>query len=222
MSESSAEPTAAPSGDGGGDAAAQQMLGDAVAAGQFLNSPKPAAPAAPAQPTPQQAAASNGAQPEVTDWEAEATKWKSLARKHENQHLSALGFKSKDEIDQLRTAAEKYREHEDAQKSEMQRATDRATGLEKQLADVKASNARLMAAATHNIPPDLIDLLGAGTDEEINARAEALAGRLKATAPPPAPASQRPVESLTPGAAPSSGAPATADDWIRRMAGRTP
>lgn len=222
MSEPNAEPTATPPGDGGGDAAAQQMLGDAVAAGQFLNAPKPAGPAAPAQPEPQWPAASNGAQPEETDWEAEATKWKSLARKHENQHLSALGFKSKDEIDQLRQAAEKYREHEDAQKSEIQRATDKATGLEKQLADLQSANARLMAAATHNIPPDLIDLLGHGTDEEINARAEALAEHLKATAPTPALASKRPVESLTPGAAPSSGAPATADDWIRRMAGRTP
>ena len=218
MSEPAAEPTAAPSGGGGGDAAAQQMLGAAVAAGQFLNAPKPAAPAA--QPEPQQAAAPSGAQPEPTDWEAEASKWKSLARKHENQHLSALGFKSKDEIDQLRQAADKYREVEDAQKTELQRATDRAVGLEQKLAGLQSANARLMAAATHNIPPDLIDLLGSGTDEEINARAEALAERLKPAAPSPTPASQRPVESLTPGAAPSSGAPVTADDWIRRMAGR--
>lgn len=222
MSEPAAEPTATPSPSGDGDNAAQQMLADAVQAGQFLNQPKPAPPTAPSQPESPQPAASNGGQPEETDWEAEATKWKSLARKHENQHLSALGFKSKDEIDQLRAAAKKYAEFEDAQKTEIQRATERATGLETQLADMKAANARLMAAATHNIPPDLIELLGSGTDEEINARAEALAERLKATAPPAAPATQRPVESLTPGAAPSSAQPASADDWIRRMAGRTP
>jgi hypothetical protein len=215
MSESTAEPTAAPPGDGSGDAAAQQMLADAVASGQFLNPQKPAAPSQAEPPT-----ASNGGQAEETDWEAEATKWKSLARKHENQHLSALGFKSKDEIDQLRQAAEKYREFEDAQKSEIQRATDKATGLEKQLADLQSANARLMAAATHNIPPDLIDLLGTGTDDEINTRAEALAERLKATAPAPAPATQRPVESLTPGAAPASAKQASADDWIRQLAGR--
>lgn len=220
MSEPNAEPTATPPGDGGGDAAAQQMLGDAVAAGQFLNPAKAAAPATPAQPAPQQPAASNSAQPEETDWEAEATKWKSLARKHENQHLSALGFKSKDEIDQLRQAAEKYREFEDSQKTELERATQRATGLEQQLADMQSANARLLAAATHNIPPDLIELLGAGTDEEINARAEALAERLKATAPAPSPAAQRPVESLTPGAAPASANQASPDDWIRQLAGR--
>jgi len=221
MSEPAAEPTAAPAGDGG-DAGAQQMLADAVAAGQFLNPPKPAAPAAPAPPEPSKAASPAGGQPEETDWEAEAAKWKSLARRHENKHLGALGFKSMDELNALREAAKKQAEFEDAQKTEIQKATERATGLEQQLSDYKSANARLMAAATHNIPPDLIELLGTGTDEEINARAEALAERLKATAPQPAAASQRPVESLTPGAAPSSAAPASADDWIRRMAGRTP
>lgn len=224
MSEPTAEPTAAPSGDGNGDAAAQQMLGDAVAAGQFLNPPKPAAPAAPAQPEPQQPAAQGGAQPEETDWEAEAAKWKALARRHENKHLGALGFKSMDELTAMREAAKAHADLEEAQKTELQRATDRAGGLEKQLADLQSANARLLAAATYNIPPDLIELLGSGSEEEISARAEALAERLKAAVPPPAPAAapQRPVESLTPGAAPASSAPATPDDWIRRMAGRNP
>lgn len=224
MSEPTAQPTAAPAppGDGNADAATQQMLADAVKAGQFLNPPKPAAPAAPVQPESQQPTASNGGQPEETDWEAEAAKWKALARRHENKHLGALGFKSMDELNALREAAQKQAEFEDAQKSETQRATERAQGLEQQLNDLRSTNARLLAAATHNIPPELIELLGSGTDEEINARAEVLAERLKATTPSPAPASQRPVESLTPGAAPSSAAPASADDWIRRMAGRTP
>jgi hypothetical protein len=218
MSESTAEPTVAPSGDG--DAAAQQMLADAVTSGQFLSPPKPAAPTPQNGSVPTAPAGPNGATPEVADWEAEAAKWRSLAQKHEKRHLDTLGFKSMDEIDQLKQAAEKYREFEDAQKTEIQKATERATGLEQQLADYKSANARLMAAATHNIPPDLIELLGTGTDEEINARAEALAERLKVTAPPPAAASQRPVESLTPGAAPSNAAPEDPDAWIRKLAGR--
>ena len=193
---------------------------EAVAAGQI-----PAQAPAPAPLNQPQAAVAPPAtqqQPEVTDWEAEATKWQALARKHEKRQLEALGFKSQDEITKLREAAQKYAEGEDAKKSELQRATERATGLEQQLAGLQSANARLLAAATHNIPPDLIDLLGSGSDEEINARAEALAERLKATAPPASPAASRPVESLTPGAAPASAAPASADDWIRRMAGRTP
>lgn len=188
---------------------------EAVAAGQIPAQAPPVSPSAPA--TGQSAAA---AEPAETDWEAEAVKWKALSRSHEKKHLSALGFKSLDEIDQLRQAAQKYAEFEDTQKSELQRATERATGLEQKLEGLQSANARLMAAATHNIPPDLIDLLGSGTDDEINARAEALAERLKATAPAQAPAPQRPVESLTPGAAPASAKESSPDDWIRQLAGR--
>lgn len=218
MSEPAAEPTAQPSGDG--DAQAQQQLAEAVAAGQFLNKPQqPAAPATPA-PAGQQPA---GGEAEPKDWESEATKWKALARQHENKHLAALGFKSKDEIDQLRQAAQKQAELEEAQKTELQKATEKAQTYEQQLADMRSTNARLLAAATHNIPPELIDLLGAGSDEEIAARAELLAERLKAAAPATAPSAQRPVEALTPGAAPaSSSAAATPDQWIRGLAGRTP
>lgn len=222
MSEPIAEPTAQPAATAG-DGGAQQMLADAVTAGQFLNRPaQPAAPASPPPAQPSPAAASPGAQPETKDWEAEAAKWKSLARQHENKHLAALGFTSRDEIDSLRQAAEKYREFEEAQKTELQKATDRATSFEQKYASTLAANARLMAAAAYNIPPDLIDLLGSGTDEEITQRAAALAERLKATQPQaaPAPASQRPVESLTPGAAPASATAQTPDAWLRKLAGR--
>lgn len=194
---------------------------EAVAAGQIpAQSPTPPAVAAsPAGTAPAQPAGSGG-QSEPVDWEAEATKWKALSRQHENKHLSALGFKSKDEITQLRQAAQKYGEFEETQKSEIQKANERAQTVEQQLADERAQNARLLAAATHNIPPELIELLGSGTAEEIGARAEVLAERLKAATPAAPPAPQRPVESLTPGAAPSSAAPADADAWIRKLAGR--
>lgn len=183
---------------------------EAVAAGQIPAQNQPAPAAAPA---------GTEVKAEPTDWESEATKWKALARQHENKHLGALGFKSKDEIEQLRTSAQKYQEVEDAQKSEIQKATERAQTFEQKLADMQATNARLLAAASHNIPPELIDLLGSGTDEEINARAEVLAERLKPATPAPTP--QRPVESLTPGASPASSAGDTdPDKWIRQLAGR--
>lgn len=186
---------------------------EAVAAGQIPAQTAASQQASQKQPTDDRA--------EATDWEAEALKWKALSRQHERQHLAALGFKSRDEIDQLRESAQKYSEFEDTQKSELQRANERAQSVEQQLSDLQATNARLMAAATHNIPPDLIDLLGSGSADEINARAEVLAERLKASTPVTAPASQRPVEALTPGAATASGsAAASPDEWIRRMAGR--
>lgn len=186
---------------------------EAVAAGQIPAQAQPV-PAA-AQPAP----AAPEAKVEPTDWESEATKWKALARQHENKHLGALGFKSKDEIEQLRTSAQKYQEVEDAQKSETQKANERAQTFEQQLADERSQNARLLAAATHGIPPELIELLGGGTADEINARAEVLAERLKPATPAPTP--QRPVESLTPGASPASSAgDADPDKWIRQLAGR--
>lgn len=192
---------------------------EAVAAGQIAAHAQPA-PQPQNQPTVE-AQPTGNAQPEVTDWEAEAAKWQAMSKKHEKRHLDALGFKSKDEITQLRQAAEKYGEFEEAQKSEIQKANERAQTFEQQLADERSQNARLLAAATHNIPPELIELLGSGTAEEIGARAEVLAERLKAASPAPAPTSARPVESLTPGAAPASSAGgATPDQWIRGLAGR--
>lgn len=210
-----------PTPDPAGGTPAVPTPAEAVAAGQIpAQTPTPPAAApSPAPATPAQPAG-GGNPAEPTDWEAEAAKWKSLARRHEGKHLDALGFKSKDEIDQLRQAAQKYGEFEETQKSEIQKATDRAQTFEQQLADERAQNARLLAAATHNIPPELIELLGSGTAEQIGARAEVLAERLKAATPPAPPVSQRPVESLTPGAAPPSAAPADADAWIRKMAGR--
>ncbi|MFJ7895880.1 hypothetical protein [Streptomyces anthocyanicus] len=114
-----------------------------------------------------------------------------------------------------------YQQWQESQKTEQQKLHDAKEAAERELGDLRATNTRLMAAATHNIPPDLIDLLGSGSDDEINARAEMLAERLKASAPTPSPTSQRPVEALTPGAATASGAATTSpDEWIRRMAGR--
>lgn len=205
-----------PTPESAGGTPAVPTPAEAVAAGQIpaqVPNPSPAPPSADQH-------ADAGQPTDVTDWEAEAAKWKALARSHENRHLSALGFKSKEELAQLREAAQKYGDFEEAQKTEIQKARELAQTAEQQLADERAQNARLLAAATHSIPPDLIELLGSGTTEEINARAEALAANLKAAAPPTPPASQRPVESLTPGAAPSSAATADPDAWIRKMAGR--
>ena len=118
-----------------------------------------------------------------------------------------------------------YQEYLDSQKTEQERLADAKSAAEARLAEVMATNARLMAAATHNIPAELIDLLGTGTDEEITARAQLLAERLTAaTVTAPAterPASTRPVESLTAGGRPADDTPPLdMDAYLRRMAGR--
>jgi hypothetical protein len=122
----------------------------------------------------------------------------------------------------------RLKEFEDRDKTELQRAIERAEAAEKAGSSMRVANARLMAAATHNIPADLIVLLGDGTDEEIETRAKLLAERLAAIAPTPAaaepekkaPAQTRPVESLTAGAKPADDKPADMDTVLRAWAGR--
>lgn len=122
----------------------------------------------------------------------------------------------------------RLQEFEDRDKTELQKAIERAEAAEKGALSMRVANTRLMAAATHNIPPDLIELLGNGTDEEIDDRAKLLAEKLAAAAPPPepaperrAPASTRPVESLTAGAQPAGQKATDMDAILRQMSGRT-
>ena len=162
----------------------------------------------PSTPEPQGQEPDTGAAPK--DWQAEAAKWKNLARKHESTAKTNA------------EAAKRLSEIEDAQKSEQQRLQDRATAAEQRTLQLQSANARLLAAATYGIPADLIDLLGDGDEEQINERARLLAEKLAAAVPAPvpaAPSSTRPVESLKPGAAPAANEP-DPDAWLRRMAGR--
>lgn len=129
-------------------------------------------------------------------------------------------------LNELRAELAQYR---DAEKTELQKAQEAAKRYEQELTTTRVANARLMAAVAHDLPPDLIDLLGDGTDEEIDARAKLLAEKLAATAPAPAaePAKPtatptRPVEALTPGGKPASAEPEDPNAWLRRMAGRNP
>ena len=174
----------------------------------------------------QQALAEAITQPEPQDGDGQGqndSPWADpdAARKEiEKLRREAAGYRTK-----LRDAEPRlteYQKYLDSQKTEQQKLNEAKAAAETRLAEVMSQNARLMAAATHNIPADLIYLLGNGTDEEINARAERLAEKLAAVTEAPRPASARPVESLIAGGRPAedtSAAP-TMDDFLRRMAGR--
>lgn len=202
MSESAPEPS---------DAQAEQMLAEAITSVEPSASEQGASGVGP-----------NGfpLNTPVADMapEHQAAYHQHHARKHE-QRVKAYGQYTPD---QVKTMAARLAEIEDAQKTEQQRLEERASAAERQAAQLQAANARLLAAARHSIPADLIDLLGDGDEEQINERARLLAERLAAAVPPPAPtppASSRPVESLKPGAAPAASEP-DPDAWLRRMAGR--
>jgi hypothetical protein len=129
-------------------------------------------------------------------------------------------------LNEVRAELAQYR---DAEKTELQKAQEAAKRYESELTTTRVANARLMAAVAHDLPPDLIDLLGDGTDEEIDARAKLLAEKLAATAPAPVaePAKPsatptRPVEALKPGGRPATQEPEDPNDWLRRLAGRAP
>lgn len=131
------------------------------------------------------------------------------------------------QLNEIRTELAQYR---DAEKTELQKAQEAAKRYETELTTTRVANARLMAAVAHDLPPDLIDLLGDGTEEEIDARAKLLAEKLTAASPaspvpetkPSSAAATRPVESLTPGGRLANAVPEDPNNWIRRMAGRAP
>jgi hypothetical protein len=160
------------------------------------------------------------------DLQAEIAKWKSLARKHEST--------AKQNAD----AARKFAEWEDSQKSEQQRLADQLAAAEQRAVQAEIGRAKLMAAATYDIPVSMLDRIGGATEDEINEAAEAIAAEINAAveaevakrlaaAPavqpePVQPARTRPVESLSPGALPpGNGEPIDGNAFLRRMAGRT-
>jgi len=245
----STPPEAAPAT--GDDLHAQQLLADAVAGA----TPGDSAQAA-AQPASQPAGGPAAAQQHSTQQPAQSTQPAQSAqvtqpaqdggdgrgdgdRQQGEDRLGEAGKRALHTERQARRAAERelaelrkrLQAYEDREKTELQKAQEAAERYQAELRAARVANARLMAAAMHNIPPDLIDLLGDGTDEEIEARAKLLAERLAAAqqpAPTPAPAPAqrpeptRPVESLTPGGQPVEDATAREDPdtWIRRLAGR--
>ncbi|MFD4457691.1 hypothetical protein [Nocardia sp. NPDC058480] len=97
-----------------------------------------------------------------------------------------------------------HEEAEEAAKTELQRATERAAAVE------KANNEliREVVAKTYGVPDEDLDFLGTGSREEMEAKGERYAARFATTSiPTPPPPSNRPVESLRPGASPTPPAP---------------
>lgn len=130
--------------------------------------------------------------------------WKQQARANEQR--------AKDNA----AAAKRLQEIEDSQKSEQQRHADAAARAQQDAAEARAEALRYKAAATHKVETDYFDLLGTGTEDEVNDRAQRVGGlialksendQLKAElealrAGKPAPASGRPTPLLKPGATP--------------------
>lgn len=156
-----------------------------------------------------------------TDISAELEKWKAESRKWEKR--------SKENS----TAANRLKEIEQKNMSELEKAQAAAADAEGRATTALAMHNRVMAAAANNLPVDLIEDLGSGTEDEINERAERFARVIEETVQNRVnevlagsgagrngqPVSgARPVEAMRPGSAPSQGdTPTTPDQWFRQL-----
>lgn len=115
-----------------------------------VEQPTPEAPAAEVTPTPDKA---------EKDWQAEAEKWKSFARKHEDI-AKANAEKAK-----------RFDEFEESQKSEQQKLADKLAAAEARAAELEAAKLRAEVAAEKGVPANL---LTGSTEDELRAAADAL------------------------------------------------
>lgn len=173
--------------------------------------------------------------------EEQAAYWRSQAKKHEKTS-KAFGKYTPAEV---KAMALRIADIEDSQKTEEERLAERISAAEQRAQSAESRYARLMAAATHDIPADLLDFIGGTTEEEIEASAGALGAALTAAIDAAVEAQVqarveaevekrlseaaeqrngyfgRPVESLTPGGFPAAAEHRTdGNALLRRMAGR--
>lgn len=158
------------------------------------------------------------ATPSPDELSNQVSHWRDMAKKNEKRARENA------------SAAARLAELEEANKTDLQKAQDALSAAERERDEARADHSRVMAAAAHNLPVELIDHLGAGTDDEINDRAGLFAKAIETMARQMAeemvnagtgrngsPAA-RPVESMRAGSAPASGGtPSTPEQWFRQL-----
>src|SRR6516162_2281279 len=93
---------------------------------------------------------------ELDKWRKESRKWESRAKQNSD-------------------AAARLKDIEQKNMTELEKAQAAQREAEERAITAVATHNRVMAAAAHNLPVELIDDLGSGTEEEINERAERFA-----------------------------------------------
>lgn len=164
-------------------------------------------------------------EPQAEEQEQEETPWSDPARaEREIKKLRREAAKYRTQLRDMEPELQQFREWQDSQLSEQERLAKQVEELRRERDEAVLGHARMMAAATHNIPPELIGRIAGTTPEEIEDAAAELAevlDRLVAerAAAVGRPASTRPVESLRPGGSPASAEPPDMDSLLRRRAG---
>lgn len=93
----------------------------------------------------------------------EIARWRKLAQRHEKTARENSA------------AAKSWREQQDANKSELQKAQEARQAAEQERDALATQQNRMLAAAANDLSPDLIEFLGDGTAEEIGERGATLA-----------------------------------------------
>jgi hypothetical protein len=101
--------------------------------------------------------------------------------------------------------AARLKEIEDRDKTEAQKAADRAEAAEKALAEMTTRALRLQIGAEVGIPADMYEFLTGSDEASLREQAQKLADRLGAATAPPAPGKPKPDPSQ--GARPDGAAP---------------
>lgn len=158
-------------------------------------------------PTPDPAPADPGSDPAKddppeVDHAAEHKKWKSLARKHEQQ--------AKANAD----AAKRLKDMEDKDKTEAQKAADRAAAAEKRAQDAEQKALRLEIASEKGVPASL---LSGSTKEEMEESADALLEFRGKSDDGDTSKNGRPKEKLKPGASPGGSDSPTVEDLLKEV-----
>lgn len=118
-----------------------------------------------AETNPKPQAQAQAAQADTTDWKAEARKWEARAKENKSK-------------------ADAYDEAQEAAKSDLQKALERAEKAEKLNAEYEAEKERIAAvkaaAASTGVDFELLSMMQGNTSEEIAANAETLKAKLEA------------------------------------------
>jgi multidrug efflux pump subunit AcrA (membrane-fusion protein) len=183
-----------------------------------------ATPEAPQTPTPNTPTPTPPAPTEPAP--SEPATPKSFTQDEVNAMLAKQKREQFGDYGDLKAQAARLAEIEESQKTEQERAAEAARKAQQDAADARAEALRYKAAATHGISEDYFDLLGSGDEEAVNNRAERIGALVKTASEieqlraevealrtgKPVPTSSRPIESLRPGATPTS--PQNEDDVL--------
>jgi hypothetical protein len=153
--------------------------GDGGAAGDAGGSPDTGKPAGGSGSGSNPDGDSDGDGTSDKDADPEVTKWKGLARKHEGR-LKALGITTPEEADELRKAAKRLKDIEDANKTELDKAKDGQSSAERRATEAESKLLRMEVAIEKGLSPAQAKRLVGGTRDELEADADELLEAFKA------------------------------------------